>query len=218
MQSTVFDARVLNALLQRLSRAILWSRGWRLEGHLPTVPQYVLIAAPHTSNWDFVVMLIMAFAFRAKIFWMGKDSLFRGPFGRLFRWLGGISIDRTQPNGVVSQSIEAFRDNPTLVMAIPPEGTRSKARYWKTGFYHIAAGAGVPIALGFIDYRRRTGGFGPLITPTGGLEADMLKIRAFYAGVTGKNPDLTSNAAFSPESTGVSVDREDEDQAPTGSG
>ena len=163
-----------------------------MEGKLPDVPKCVMIAAPHTSNWDLPVMLFFAFAFQTKLYFMLKDATFRWPFGGLFRWLGGIPIDRTKSSGVVEQTIQAFRDNEQLVMVVPPSGTRSKVMRWKTGFYHIASGAGVPIVLGFLDYGRKVGGVGPAVVPTGDIEADIKTIRAFYANITAKHPEKSS--------------------------
>lgn len=163
--------------------------GWRSEGRLTDTPKCVMIAAPHTSNWDMPIMLFTAFALDTKMYYMMKDAAFRWPFGGFFRWLGGIPIDRTKSNGVVGQSIEAFEDNEELVLVVPPSGTRSKSTRWKTGFYHIAVGAKVPIVLGFLDYARKAGGVGPTIMPTGDFEADMKKIGVFYAGVTAKYPE-----------------------------
>ena len=192
MHYTIFDTPILSSVLRRTAGLFLRVFGWRKEGQLPDIPKCVMIAAPHTSNWDLPVMLFFAFAFQTKLFFMVKDAVFRWPFGPLFRWLGGIPIDRTKPNGVVEQSIQAFRDNDELIMVVPPSGTRSKVRYWKTGFYHIANGAGVPIVLGFLDYRRKVGGVGPVVVPTGDIEADMQAVRAFYADITGKNPEKAS--------------------------
>jgi 1-acyl-sn-glycerol-3-phosphate acyltransferase len=173
--------------------------GWRLTGELPRADRFVLIAAPHTSNWDLPVMLGVAFAFRVKLFWMGKHSLFRAPFGVFFRWLGGIPIDRSAAHDAVAQSVELFRRNEALILAVPPEGTRQKVRYWKTGFYYIALGAGVPIALGFFDYRRKVTGLGPSLTPTGELEADMNVIRGFYDEIAGKYAEQSGTAAVAPK-------------------
>lgn len=200
MSYTIFDTPILNALLHWLSLILLKIFGWRMDGELPKTPKYVMIAAPHTSNWDLVFMLTLAFSYKTKVCWMGKDTLFRRPFGALFKWLGGIPIDRARSHNVVDQSIELFRKNEKLVLAVPPEGTRKKVRYWKTGFYYIAKGAGVPIALGFIDYRRKTGGFGPVITPTGDIEADMEAIQAFYADITGKVGKKSDRATVAPRS------------------
>jgi 1-acyl-sn-glycerol-3-phosphate acyltransferase len=194
----MFDTPILNVLLRRLALFLMWIFRWRIEGKLPDTPKFVLIAAPHTSNWDLPVMLSLAFAFRTRLFWMGKDTLFRRPFGAIMRWLGGIPIDRSKSHNVVEQSAEHFRKAESLVMVVPPEGTRQKVRYWKTGFYRIAESAGVPIALGFLDYRRKVGGFGPTVVPTGGIEADMETIQAFYANITGKHSDQFDQADVTP--------------------
>ena len=198
MHRTMFDTPILNVLLRRLALFLMWIFRWRIEGKLPDTPKFVLIAAPHTSNWDLPVMLSLAFAFRTGLFWMGKDTLFRRPFGAIMRWLGGIPIDRSKSHNVVEQSAEHFRKAESLVMVVPPEGTRQKVRYWKTGFYRIAESAGVPIALGFLDYRRKVGGFGPAVVPTGDIEADMETIQAFYANITGKHSDQFDQADVTP--------------------
>lgn len=189
---------MITALLYLSSTLLLKIWGWRKVGKLPDIPKYVLIGAPHTSNWDFPITLAYAFAYKAKVFWMGKDTLFRKPFDRLFKWVGGIPIDRTKSNNMVKQTIQLFNTIEKMIMIIPPEGTRKKVKYWKTGFYHIAHGANVPILLGFLDFRRKIGGFGPLITPTGNLAADMEKIREFYATITGKRPERTSLEVMVP--------------------
>jgi 1-acyl-sn-glycerol-3-phosphate acyltransferase len=194
----MFDTPIVNTLLHRIALSLLKLAGWRMEGSLPDARKFVLIAAPHTSNWDLPVMLCLAFAFRTRLFWMGKDTLFRWPFGTIMRWLGGISIDRARANHVVEQTTELFRKEEDLVMVVPPEGTRQKVRYWKTGFYRIAESSNVPIVLGFLDYQRKVGGIGPAVTPTGDIEADMETIRAFYADVTGKYHDQTDDAAVTP--------------------
>lgn len=194
MHTTIFDTPVLSVLLRWLAWGLMKTFGWRMEGHPPDLPKYVLIAAPHTSNWDLAVMLTLAFNFRTPISWMGKDALFRPPFGGLCRWLGGIPIDRSKANNVVEQSVALFREKDSFVLVVPPEGTRKKVRYWKTGFYYIARDARVPILLGFIDYGRKVGGFGPVVVPTGDIEADMKTIQAFYAGITGKHPEQTDRA------------------------
>ena len=196
--TTVFDAPLLNTLLHWLARLLLKIFGWRKEGDIPDVRKCVMIAAPHTSNWDLPVTLALSFAFRAKISWMGKDALFRPPFGGLFRWLGGIPIDRSRSRNVVQQCVDLFREREELILMVPPEGTRARVRYWKTGFYYIAHGAGVPIVLGFIDWGRKAGGIGPVVIPTGDIEHDMVRIRGFYAGMRGKYPDQSDQAAVSP--------------------
>lgn len=198
MQYTIFNTPVLSVFLRGLAWGLVKAFRWRLEGDAPDLRKYVLIAAPHTSNMDLPVMLVLAFRYRTQVSWMGKDSLFRPPFGRVSRWLGGIPIDRSKKNNVVEQSVELFRSREALVLAVPPEGTRKQVRYWKTGFYYIARGAGVPILLGFIDYGRKVGGFGPVLVPSGNIEEDMKTIRSFYAGITGRHPDQSNRAAVRP--------------------
>jgi 1-acyl-sn-glycerol-3-phosphate acyltransferase len=177
-------------MLSWLARRILALFGWRLVGALPATPKYVIIAAPHTSNWDFIVAILAAAAFGLRINFMMKDELFRPPWGWFFRALGGIPINRRSNNNVVQQMVQRFAERERLALVIPPEGTRSKVTKWKTGFYYIALGAGVPILLGFADFARKQVGSGPLITPTGDIEADLAGIRAFYSGIVGKRPEL----------------------------
>ncbi len=189
MRRTIYNTPVLKQLLTGVSWLFLKSIGWKLEGQPPTEPKYVLIAVPHTSNWDFPITLAMAFIFDFEIFWMGKDSLFKGWKGPVMRWMGGIAIDRSSSNNVVEQTIEAFNNNDRLVVTIPPEGTRSKVDKWKTGFYYIAVGAQVPVGLGYLDYKRKVGGFKPTFYPTGDADKDIAEMRKMYAGIAGKFSD-----------------------------
>ena len=150
----------------------------------------MLIAAPHTSNWDLPYTLMVAFALRLNVYWMGKTSIFKPPFRGVMMWLGGIPVDRAQSNNLVAASITAIMQATSpLQLIVPPEGTRRGTRYWKTGFYYIAEGAGVPIVLAYLDYEKKIGGLGPVFQTTGDVDADMLAIKAFYAGVKGKNAD-----------------------------
>jgi len=169
--------------------------GWRFYGALPDAKKFVVIAAPHTSNWDFPLMLAVALHFRVRLYWLGKKELFDGPLGWAMRALGGISVDRSKSGNVVTQMIETFDRAEKLALAIPPEGTRAKVRYWKTGFYNIAHGASAPIALGFLDYKRRLGGIGKTVKTTGDYERDLEEIKEFYAGVTGKYATRTDGGA-----------------------
>ena len=156
----------------------------------PNAAKSVLIAAPHTSNWDLPYTLMVAFVLRLNVYWIGKSSLFKPPFRGVMMWLGGIPVDRAQSNNLVAASISAIvQATAPLQLIVPPEGTRSGTRYWKTGFYYIAAGADVPIVMAYLDYGKKIGGLGPVFQTTGDLDADMLAIKAFYAGVTGKNAD-----------------------------
>lgn len=175
-------------MLAWLAGRILALFGWRTEGELPNIAKYVVIAAPHTSNWDFPITILVAMRFKIRINFMMKDEMFRPLYGWFFRWLGGIPINRRSRNNVVEQSIQQFRERSRMVLVIPPEGTRSVTKRWRTGFYYIAHGANVPILLGFLDFRRKVGGFGPLIYPSGDIVADMVAIRDFYSGIAGKYP------------------------------
>lgn len=191
MHRTIFDTPVVNTVLRGLSLAVLKLAGWKVSGQLPANGRKcVMIAAPHTSNWDLPYTLMVAFALRLNIYWMGKEQIFKPPFRGLMMWLGGIPVRRESANNVVAASIESLQsaDGP-VQLVVPPEGTRSKARYWKTGFYYIAVGAQVPIVMAFMDYERKISGLGPVFEPTGDLEADMVTIKAFYAPFKGKNPD-----------------------------
>lgn len=156
---------------------------------LPPDPRYVAIGAPHTSNWDFPVAILTMAALEMDARWVGKHTLFRWPFGPLMRALGGVPVDRRKSQNFVQQVVERMRSESEFVLVIAPEGTRSRTRRWKTGFYHIAHGSEVPIALGFLDFARRRAGIGGWFRPSGDLEADMTRIREFYADKTGKRPE-----------------------------
>jgi len=189
MHRTIFSTPIVNALLRALSVVYLKLAGWQVQGTVPAQAQKcVLIAAPHTSNWDLPYTLMVAFVLRLNIYWIGKASLFRFPFGPVMRWLGGIAVDRSKTNNLVQASAQAIQAaEGALQLIVPPEGTRSKTRYWKTGFYHIATAAQVPIVMAYMDYQRKISGLGPIFVPTGDVEADMVQIKAFYAPFKGKN-------------------------------
>ena len=189
MRRTLFTTPGVSTLLRGLSLGFLRLSGWTLAGQLPAdQPKCVLIGAPHTSNWDLPYTLMVAFALRLNVYWMGKQQLFRKPFGPMMRWLGGIAVDRTQSTNLVSASARAIREaDGALCLVVPPEGTRSKTRQWKTGFYWIAHEAGVPIVMAYMDYPRKLSGLGPVFRPSGNIEADMIEIKAYYAQFKGKN-------------------------------
>lgn len=171
-----------------MGRAFLSAMGWQLHGAPPDAPQYVVIAAPHTSNWDLLFMLAVGLSYGVRVSWFGKASLFRGPVGYASRALGGVRVDRGTGNNQVEQAVRLFAERRRLVLAVPPEGTRGRTRYWRTGFYYIALGARVPIVLGFLDYARKVGGVGGVVMPTGSIDVDMREISGFYEAVTGKHP------------------------------
>jgi 1-acyl-sn-glycerol-3-phosphate acyltransferase len=174
-----------------IGRFVLWVSGWKQLSSPPDEPKYVAIAAPHTSNWDLVLLLAVAWVNRVKLSWMGKHTLFRGPLGWLLRRFGGIPIDRRSRHNVVEQMAEVFRQAKRLILAIPPEGTRKHTGHWKSGFYHIARLAQVPIIPGALDYARKEASAGPPILPgEDTLLGDMQRIRAFYAGKLGRFPEL----------------------------
>ena len=189
MHRTIFGTPIVNSLLRAFSVSFLKLAGWKIEGSLPPeAGKSVLIAAPHTSNWDLPYTLMVAFALHLNIYWMGKAQIFRAPFRGLMMWLGGIPVERETANNLVAASAAAIRavDGPVQLI-VPPEGTRSKARQWKTGFYHIAVTAQVPIVMAYMDYERKISGLGAIFVPTGDADADIAAIRAFYAPFKGKN-------------------------------
>ncbi|MBI3768885.1 MAG: lysophospholipid acyltransferase family protein [Deltaproteobacteria bacterium] len=186
-------------LARRLGGLYLRLFGWRVEGRLPAGTKAVAIAAPHTSNWDLPFMLAVSFVLGVKPSWLGKRELFRRPFGGLMRRLGGIPVDRDRRTNLVQQVLDHFTSVDQLFLVIPPSGTRKRATHWKSGFYHIARGAEVPIICAFLDYRRKVGGIGPVVMPGGDLRTDMLVIRGFYDQTTGKYPALTTPARLLEE-------------------
>lgn len=192
MRLTIYRTPVVSHFFFGLAWIGLKLFGWKLVGAPPLEEKYVLLAAPHTSNWDFPIMVALAFTLHFEIYWMGKASLFWGPAGPIMKWFGGIPISRGRAHGIVASTIEAFDTHNRLIVIIPPEGTRSKVLKWKEGFYHIAIGANVPIGLGFLDFKRKTGGFGPTFYPTGNMENDIPKIQEFYETISGKFPNQST--------------------------
>lgn len=181
-------------IVARAKYAIGWTWlkvfGWRLEGEKPTHPKFVVVAAPHTSGWDLPFMLATSYMLGVPISWMGKQELFAPPFGWFLKALGGIPIDRSKHHNTVSWAISEIQRAERMVLSVPAKGTRARAEYWKSGFYHIAHGAGVPMGLALLDYGKKRCGIGAFIMPTGDVRADMDRVRAFYADVTAKYPDL----------------------------
>jgi 1-acyl-sn-glycerol-3-phosphate acyltransferase len=184
------DGPATGRLAYWIARAWMALWGWDVEGEIPRgISKAVLIAAPHTSNWDLPHMLAAALVFRVQVSWMGKHTLFRWPFGAFMRWLGGVPVDRRAPQGMVGQIAQRFRETDRLVLAIPPSGTRKRSTHWRSGFYHIAREAGVPIVCGYLDYARRRAGLGHILVPTGDLAADTAHLASFYADKRGKYPE-----------------------------
>ncbi|WP_298775927.1 lysophospholipid acyltransferase family protein [uncultured Shewanella sp.] len=174
-------------------RQAFWYRllkliGWDFEGELPASPQYIIIVAPHTSNWDFLVGLIGCYALGEKIHFLGKHQLFIPPWGWLFRALGGTPVDRSQCNNLVEGASLLFKHNPHFKLALTPEGTRSQVKRWKMGFYHIAHQAGIPIVTVGFDFNIKKIIIGQSITPSDDMAADMEKIIRFHRSIKGLYP------------------------------
>lgn len=169
--------------------------GWRIEGVIPDLPKLVLIAAPHTSNWDFVVGIAAKLALRLRVMWLGKDSLFTAPFGGILRALGGVPVDRKASHDVVRQVIDEFARNERMILGLAPEGTRKPVTRWRTGFYHIAHGAGVPIVPVALNWDLRAMQIGTPFTTTGDVDADVEALRHRLSGVRGRHRQPRSSSS-----------------------
>ncbi len=163
--------------------------GWKMAGEIPSRKKYLIIVAPHTSNWDFVIGQLFYLANRMKARVMIKKELFWFPLGSLLYSLGGIPVDRHRKTDIVDQMIEEFSNNETFVLTITPEGTRKRVTDWKTGFHRIATGAGVPVLLGYFDYKKKVVGTGDFFYLSGDLEKDMRRIKGFYTKIHPKYPE-----------------------------
>jgi 1-acyl-sn-glycerol-3-phosphate acyltransferase len=190
-------------LSQRVARRLLKLCGWRLAGEAPEVPRCLIIFAPHTSNWDFPLLICVRFAFGRPVAYLAKDSLFRFPLAGLLRATGAIPVERTERHSLVRRLVGSFREREVLWLAMSPEGTRAKTDHWKSGFYHVAREANVPLLLAFIDASRRECGLGELIELSGDVERDMDRLRAAYAdkrGIVAQNAsDIRLRGGAEPE-------------------
>ena len=192
MKRTIFNTPLVTPAFRYLFRFSLWILGWRVVGRLPDIPKFVVVGAPHTSNWDFVMFLALAFILRGNLRVMGKKVLFYPPYGWFFRWCGGVPVDRSRHHGLVEQTVQAIQASDHFQLVITPEGTRKKVGQWKQGFYYIAKKACIPIVAGFVDSRTKTCGIGPTFTLSDDMEADMVAIKTFFKDKVGINPELTS--------------------------
>jgi len=183
--SSVFDTPLLTPLLRGIARLGLRLSGWRVDSSETFSPPFVFIGAPHTSNWDFMLMLAMLLHLHLDARWLGKHTLFRFPFGGLMRWLGGIPVDRSQPQNLVPETAQWLRSNPHTVLCVPPEGTRKKVDHWKTGFYFIALRAGVPILMTAVDGENRKIRVLGTFLPSGEAEREILEIQQHYVKFRG---------------------------------
>lgn len=182
------DGPQIPLLLHLVGRLWCWAYGWKVEGEVSGA-KAILIAHPHTSNWDLPHMIAVAACLGTFCSWLGKESLFKPPFGFVLKWLGGIPVDRSAPKGQVGEAIDRIGRTPRILLVVPPSGTRSRRDGWKSGFYWIASGAQVPIVCGYLDYGRKRAGIANPIMPSGDVKADMDKIRSFYGDMTGLYPE-----------------------------
>jgi len=191
-----------------LSSRLLWAllglafrlKGWRITGKAPAARKYVIIGAPHTSNWDFVFFAGTVQKLGIRPSFVGKHTLFHWPLRRFMLDMGGMPIDRSKPGGYTRNVIRAFQQADDMALVIAPEGTRKSSGEWRSGFYHIAAGAGVPIVPAWFDYARKVGGMGDPIMPSGDYAADMQRLLAYYRSVM---PDCARFAALEGQLTSV---------------
>ena len=178
-------------MIRRLLARAFWTFSrWNLVTEPAPNRPTILVGAPHTSNWDFVVMLAIAWRMRVDVHWLGKHSLFAGWRGPIMRGLGGIPVDRSDPSKIVTEVIDRMRDGEVFALVITPDGTRGGHTHWKSGFHRIAMATGMPVTLGYLDTATRTTGLGPTLEMTGDIAADMDRIREFYADKRGIRPHL----------------------------
>ncbi len=173
-------------MLKTFCRIILKLTGWKTDISLPKEKKFVLIGAPHTTNWDLPIGLLCFWSVPIRLTWVAKKQLFVGPFNYFFRALGGVPVDRSVRTGFIEQVVQQFDEHEEMIFGLTPEGTRSKTDYWKTGFYYIALKAKVPICLAYVDFPSRTIGFGKLIWPSGDIDKDFEEIKNFYQNKRGK--------------------------------
>lgn len=177
-------------MLKSLCTALLKLFGWKLDLRLPEESKVIVVGYPHTSNWDFILAMLAMPAMDFQFNWVAKHSMFNNPLGNTFKRMGGVPLNRDKSKGFVEHVISIFEERDRFVLAIAPEGTRSYRPRWKTGFYHIAIGAGVPLSLGYIDYQSKTLGIGKTFMPSGDIDEDFKVIADFYADKVGKRPQL----------------------------
>ncbi len=179
----------LSEIVRRFSVFVYRVTGWTAVQENPPPPKAVIIAAPHTSNWDFLFFFGLCNSLNIKSYWIGKDTLFKWPWGDMMRRMGGIPVDRSKSQNMVEAMVAEFNKRDNFLLTIPPEGTRGSVKQWRTGFYYIALKAKVPLIVGLMDYAKKTGGLGPSFMPSGDYKADMEKLSEFYHSVTPKYPE-----------------------------
>ena len=178
-----------NAVSRAIGRGMMTLTGWTFEGTLPDEPKFVMIIAPHTSNWDFVVGLWAYFALGFRASFLGKHTIFKWPLGPFMRWLGGIPVERSVSRDRVSERVHVFQSSAKLILIIAPEGTRKFVPEWKTGFYHVANNAHVPIVPVAFDFANHVIRLFPKFVTTGDADRDIAALQDLYRGIKGKHPE-----------------------------
>ena len=187
MKLTIFNTPIISPIFRFISNSIMRLAGWRVDGKMPDLPKYIIVGAPHTSNWDFVLFLGIVFRLKLNVRYMGKAELFNNPFGWFFYWCGGIPVDRKKSTGLVEQMVDVCNQSEKFVLVIAPEGTRYQVHEWKRGFYHIAKSTNIPIALVKVDGAHKIAHAGEVFHLTNDIEADMKSIQDAFNGMTGIN-------------------------------
>lgn len=185
-----------SSIKKTIGRFLLWSYRWRVEGEVHNAKKFIVILAPHTSRWDFLTNMAIMLALGLQNRWFVADVFCWWPLGNFMRWLGGIPIDRSCPQDLVSFTISKFADHDELILALYPEGATRKMKKWKTGFWHIARGADIPIQFLAIDYKKRASVFGPVIQPSDDIEADMKMIQKYFKDVTPRDTEKFGGEYF----------------------
>ena len=185
-----------NAIKNTIGRLLLWCYRWSIEGEVHNAKKFIVILAPHTSRWDFLTNMSTMLALGVNNRWFVADAFCWWPLGNFMRWLGGIPIDRSCPQNLVTFTIGKFEDHDELILALYPEGTTYRTEKWKTGFWHIARGANIPIQLLAVDYKKRASIFGPVIQPSNDIESDLKKIQSYFKDVIPKNPEKFASEHF----------------------
>jgi 1-acyl-sn-glycerol-3-phosphate acyltransferase len=199
MDRTRHSARRCNLFAFLLGKMVMKLTGWKIDGNLPESRKMIIIAAPHTTNWDFIYLLGAAYCFRLGINWLGKKSLFPPVWGSFLKYLGGVPIDRSKSSNTVQTIADAIAKSTYFTLVIPPAGTRSRTDYWKSGFYQITLATQIPIVCGYLDYQKKVACLGLSFVPTGNVQEDMDRIRDFYQGIKGKHPENTSRIRLKEE-------------------
>jgi len=193
------SAAKCSAVAHYFGRFLIKVSGWRVEGGVPDSKNMIIIAAPHTSNWDAIFLLGAAYTFGIKVNWLVKNNFFIPVLGQIITFFGGVPVDRSRATNMVSRLAQQVRESTGTNLVVPPAGTRGYTDYWKSGFYRIAREADIPIVCGYLDYSNKIAGLGLSFHLSGDVKQDMDKIRAFYEPMTGKHPELKSRILLKEE-------------------